>query len=306
MTTLSDMTRNALAAAGPSTVSVGRHGRGAGVVVGHNRVLTNAHNLRDRTTQVMFTDGRAVQGRVSGSAPDHDVVVIDVDTGDVPAIEWSESAADVGDFVFAIGRSRWGDRVTAGQVSSVGQRFRGPRGRRVTGALEHTAPLARGSSGGPLVDESGRLVGVNTHRLGDGFYLALPADAELKQRVDALASGTSFHGRRMGIAVTPAHVARRLRRRVGLPERDGLLVSGVVDGSPAHDAGISDGDLIVGVDGTDITSVDELWDALDNAGDEVTLQLVRGTDEREATLTFSSDTPDKSDDDSESGDTDEA
>ena len=107
-----------------------------------------------------------------------------------------------------------------------------------TGSVEHTAPLAPGSSGGALLDAPGRLLGINTNRLGEGFYLALPADDALRDRIDALGRGESTERPRLGIAVAPQHVARRLRRSVGLPERDGLLVRGVEDGSPAAAAGI--------------------------------------------------------------------
>ncbi len=247
---LSDGARAALATAGPSTVSIGRHGRGAGVVVAQDRVLTNAHNLRDRTTQVTFADGRAEQGRVVGSDLDHDVVVLDVDTADVPALPWAEATAAVGDVVFAVGHTVHGQRVTFGTVSATDRAFRGPRGRRVKGALEHTAALGRGSSGGPVVDASGRFVGLNTHRLGEGFYLALAADAELRTKVDALAAGTTISRRLLGISVVPQEVARRLRSKVGLPDQAGRRVSGVVPGSPAATAGVSEGDLLVSIDGT--------------------------------------------------------
>lgn len=283
---LTAATRTAAAAAGPATVAIGRHGRGTGVVVGPNRVLTNAHNLRDRTTQVTFADGRAEQGRVVGADPDHDLVVLDVDTADAPALAWSDRTLTEGDPVFAAGRGRGGHRVTFGLVSATDRRFRGPRGRRVGGALEHTAPLARGSSGGPLLDADGKLVGINTHRLGEGFYLALPADAEVRARVDQLSAGQHLGGRRLGVAVVPAAESARLRRRVGLAPHDGLLVSGVVDGSPAAEAGLGEGDLVVAVGGTAVTTVDDVWDALDAAGAEVEIEVLRGTESRTITVSY--------------------
>lgn len=289
MTALSDVAdaaRTALASVGPATVVIGRHGRGAGLVVGPNRVLTNAHNLRDRTTQVTFADGRAEQARLVGSDADHDVVVLEVDTADIAPPAWADDGPDVGDAVFAVVQSRWGDRVTPGSVSGRGRAFRGPRGRRIKGSIEHTAPLARGSSGSPLVDASGRVIGLNTHRLGEGFYLALPADAELRQRVDALAKGDDIRGKRLGIAVVPGPAAARMRAKVGLPDQPGLLVAGVQPGSPADAAGVTEGDLVIAVDGTDTPTVDALWDVLDAAGDTLVLRLVRGTDEREVTVSF--------------------
>lgn len=281
-------TRAARSVAGPATVAIGRHARGAGVVIAQDRVVTSAHNLRDRTTQVTFADGRSTQGAVVGVDTDHDVVVLDVPTDEVAPLAWSEAGIEAGDAVFALARTMGGDRVTSGAVSGVGRTFRGPRGRRVSGAVEHTAPLARGSSGGPLVDAEGHLVGLNTHRLEDGFYLALPADEELRQRVDALIGGAHLSTRRLGIVIVPGPRAARLRRRVGLPETPGLLIQAVAEGSPAAAAGLSEGDLLTAVNGRPVTSVDDLWDALDAACEHssVDVSVLRGAEERTVTVTF--------------------
>ncbi len=288
LTDIADATRAAHAVAAPATVAIGRHARGAGVVIAPDRVVTSAHNLRDRTTQVTFADGTHAQAALVGSDADHDVVVLEVPTGDVTPLTWADTPTQPGDAVFALARSDGGDRITTGTVSGVGRTFRGPRGRRVTGAVEHTAPLARGSSGGPLVDAEGRLVGLNTHRMGEGFYLALSADAELRERVDALAGGRHLRTRRLGVVIVPGPRAARLRARVGLPEAPGLLVRAVAEGSPAAAAGLDEGDLLTAVDGRPVASVDDLWDALDAAAarDAVEVTLLRGTDERTATVTF--------------------
>ena len=211
---------------GSATVAIGRDRRGTGIVLADGQVLTNAHNLRDRTTEVTFPDGRTAQGEVLGTDPEGDLAVLAVDTSGAAPAEWATNEAALGQVVFAAARGRHGLRVSFGLVSGTGRSFRGPRGRRIAGSVEHTAPLARGSSGGPLVDAEGRLLGINTRRLGDGFYLAMPADAALRERVGQLAAGESPVRRRLGIAVAPPFVARRLRRAVGLPERDGLLAAG--------------------------------------------------------------------------------
>ena len=222
---------------GPSIVGIGRGTRGSGVVIADGKVLTNAHNLRGDEVTVTFADGRRTRGTVAGVDGDGDLAVIEVDTaGATPA---------------RVGRRRGprpsappssgpapahggGTRVTFGLVSAVARAFRGPGGRRIDGSVEHTAPLAPGSSGGALVDADGQLVGLNTNRIGEGFYLALPADAALRARVDALAARRVADARPARRRRSrPSHVARRMRRSVGLPERDGVLVRGVEDGSPA-------------------------------------------------------------------------
>src|SRR6202042_1373814 len=142
-----------------------------------------------------------------------------VDTGEVPALPWASSASvEIGDPVFAAANPGGrGLRVTFGFVSGVDRTFRGPRGRRISGSLEHTAPLLPGSSGGPVLDADGRLLGINTNRLGEGFYLAVPADEALRGRADALARGETATSPRLGVSITPGHVARRLRRAVAPP-----------------------------------------------------------------------------------------
>ena len=274
------------AGVGPSVVGIGRHTRGSGVVVGDGRVLTNAHNLRSDTVNVTFADGRAVQGRVAAVDGDGDLAVIEVDTAGAPALTWADDdALSLGRPVFGVAATAGGGvRVTFGLVSAVAQAFRGPGGRRIAGSVEHTAPLAPGSSGSALLDAEGALVGLNTNRVGEGFYLALPADGSLKARVDALARGESKERPRLGIAVAPAHVSRRLRQSVGLPERDGVLVRGVEDGSPAAAAGIAEGDLLVAAAGKPIDDVDAVHEVLRDAGFPLELTLVRGAEERTVTV----------------------
>jgi serine protease Do len=288
---LSEASRRVAEKAAAATVAVGRDRRGSGVVIGPDQVLTNAHNLRDRTTEVTFADGRSVQGTVAGVDADGDLAVLTVETSDVPAIEWAEATPAVGDAVFAVSGGRRARSVSFGLVSAVDRTFRGPSGRRVTGSIEHTAALARGSSGGPLTDPDGRLVGLNTHRLGEGFYLALPGDATLRQHVADLAVGVVPVRRRLGVALAPAEVAARLRRAVGLPPHDGLLVRGVEEGSAADAAGLRQGDLLVAADGRELHAPDDLFELLEGAADTITFTVIRGAEELTVAVTFASEEP---------------
>jgi len=275
---------------GPSTVGVGNRWRGgSGIVLETGKVLTNAHNLHGDEVHVYFADGHSADGTVLGVDGDGDLAVIAVDTGDTAPLAWGDGTAlEVGAPVIAVGNpSGQGLRVTAGFVSGLDRSFRGPRGRRVAGAVEHTAPLMPGSSGGPIVDTAGRLLGINTNRLGSGFYQSIAAGADLRARVDALGRGEAPRRRRLGVGLAPAHVARQLRRAVGLPERDGLLVREVEEGSPAETAGIAEGDLIVEAGGRAIGSVDDLFEALASAKakEPIAVTIVRGTEERSVSVT---------------------
>jgi serine protease Do len=282
ITALRDLAGAVTTAASPSVVRIGRHGgRGCGVVVAPDRVLTNAHNLRDRTTEVTFGDGRAVQGEVTAVDPAGDLAVLAVPTEGAAPLEWAAEPPSAGSIVFAVGRARDG----------VARAFRGPRGRQITGSVEHTAPLARGSSGSALVDEDGRLVGLNTARLGEGFYLALPADAALRERVDALVRGEAPRRLMLGVGLAPAEVAAKLRASVGLPDRPGLLVRAVDDEGAAARAGVQVGDLLTFADGRTLATVDDLHAALDaaRAAARLELHVVRGADDLDLTVTFDDD-----------------
>jgi serine protease Do len=288
MTVLADLGReigDIANTVGPSVVGIGNRWRGgSGVVIGENRILTNAHNLHGDEVTVTFADGRSADATVAGVDTDGDLAVLEAPTNGAATLVLGTDAPGVGTPVVALGNPNGhGPRVTFGFVSGVGRSFRGPRGRRVAGAVEHTAPLMPGSSGGPVVDLDGNLLGINTNRLGNGFYLAIAADASLRDRVAALGRGEEPKRRRLGVGLAPSHVARRLRRAVGLPERDGLLVREVEDDSPAARAGIAEGDLIVAVGDRPITSADDLFDALGGEG-ALTITIVRGAEEQTVTV----------------------
>jgi serine protease Do len=250
------------------------------VVIAQDRVVTNAHNV-DEDGATVLIGGEAIEARLVGVDADGDIAVLEVATGATPALApGAEVAPRIGTPVIALGRAADGGiRATVGFVSAIDRAFRGPRGRRVSGAIEHTAPLAPGSSGGPVVGLDGALLGINTNRLDNGFYLALPAYAGLAERVAALGRGDAPRRRRLGVGLAPAHAARRMRRAVGLPERDGVLVMSVEEGSAAAAAGITQGDLIVGAGGQPIRDADDLFEALAGEG-SLTLTLVRGAEER--------------------------
>jgi serine protease Do len=276
--------------AGSSVVGIGqRWGAGSGIVLGEGRVLTNAHNVRGSQVTVTFSDGRTADGTVAGHDIDGDLAVIETDTAQAPALAWASGGPAIGMPVFALANPGGrGLRVTFGFVSGIDRSFRGPRGARITGSLEHTAPLLPGSSGGPVLDATGQLLGINTNRLGEGFYLAIPADEALRGRVDALGRGESVRPPRLGVAITPGHMARRMRRAVGLPDAEGLLIREVDEAGPAARAGLTRGDLIVTAAGQPVRSVDDLFGVLRAAapGSTIELTVLRGTDERSVQVTL--------------------
>lgn len=272
-----------------STVGIGNRWRGgSGVVIGKNQVLTSAHNLHGDEPQIYFADGRQARGQVKGVDEDADLAVLEVDTADAQPIAWGDGKElQIGAPVIALANpSGGGRRLSVGFISSLDHAFRGPRGREMGQLIEHTAALMPGSSGGPIVDAEGRVLGINTIRMGGGFYGAIAADKTFQERIERIGRGEVRSQRRIGIGIAPAFVARRLRRAVGLPARDGLLVRDVEDGSPAATAGIQEGDLVVDVGGRPVRDVNDMFEAIESAADgSVSLTLVRGIEERTVEVT---------------------
>jgi serine protease Do len=271
---------------GPAVIGLRAGSRGgSGVIVAPGIAVTLARNVRhdELTVRVGDSDHAA---RVTGVDPTVDLAVLTIAGPDLPEpIAWAVGeGVTIGSEVYALadpaGR---GLRVTPGTVSRAPSGLRGPSGRLIEGVIEHTAPLPRGSGGGPLVDSDGRILGLNAIRRDGGLIVAWPA-AALRDRAATLASGLATAPPRLGVALVGARQARRLRAAVGLEPIDGLLVQAVETGSPADGAGIARGDVIVAVDDRPVTDADPLYAALDAAtGGDVALKIVRGS--RELLLT---------------------
>src|SRR3954466_9012756 len=146
VTTLQEAIGGAAERVGPSVIGLGRGwGHGSGVVIADGRVLTNAHVLRGDEVAAKRADGEFVLGGGLGVDADLDVAVVEIDTAGAPPVAWEPPVVDevrAGTPVFALadpgGR---GLRTTFGLVTATGRSFRGPRGRRIRGSIEHSAPL---------------------------------------------------------------------------------------------------------------------------------------------------------------------
>jgi len=282
---LEELTSAARTVADTAGASVVRLGRGrasaCAVVVSDRHLVANAHSVHHETMLVRTSDGRQTEASVVGVDHDGDLAVLEAENLG-PSVAFSDTEVVLGTPVFAIAVAGTGPRLTMGLVSSLGAGFRGPRGRRIKGTIEHTAPLAPGSSGSALLDVEGRLLGINTSQLGRGFYIALPADEAFRELLRRLAVGERVERPRLGIAIAPPWVSHRMRAAVGLPQRDGLLIREVEADSPAAEAGLAVGDLLVAVDDRALADPDDLADVIDAGPERLEVTLLRG--ETEMTL----------------------
>jgi S1-C subfamily serine protease len=292
MTSLTDTQttlRRVAETSGTAVVGLGRGwGVGSGFVLADGHVVTTARALSSDEVGVSLAGGNGQHGRRIATDPDLGLAIVEADTGDAEPLAWvpDDEAPGIGSAVIALANPGGrGLRISPGFVT---REPRPLRGRRSRGGIEHTAPLPRGSAGGPLLDLDGRVVGVNASRRDGGLILAVPVTEATRERLLALARGEAVARPRLGVAVVPAHVGRRMRRAVGLPERDGALVRGVQDDSPAERAGIERGDLIVAAQGRPVDGVDALHTVLDRSrpGDTLEIALLRGVEELTVSATL--------------------
>lgn len=260
----------------------GAHSIGSGVVYAEGLVLTNAHNVMGRSVELRLESGEARDAELLGVDIDADLAVISADTSDIEPVPWlpEQGAAAIGDPVIGMANpGGQGLRATLGFVAATGRSFRGPRGRRISGGFEHTAPAPPGASGGPVLDLEGRLLGINTLRLRRGFYVAASAGPEMRTLVEALESGEVRKRRRIGVGLAPVEVSRRMRSSLGLDEKTGLLIRMVEDDGPAARAGLREGDLLMGAGGQELLRYDDLHRAIDEAGESLELLVARVNEE---------------------------
>ncbi len=269
-------------------------GTGSGFVWDSDgRIVTNYHVIEDANqVQVTLTDNSTWKAALVGASADKDIAVLKIaaPAAVLRPIPVGESAGlQVGQKVFAIGNPFGLDQtITAGIVSALGREIKSANGMTIHDVIQTDAAINPGNSGGPLLDSAGRLIGVNTaiyspDGVNAGIGFAVPAD-----EVNRVVTELIKHGRliRPGLGISVGN--ERLVDRLGIV---GVLVVQVEKGSSAEKAGLRGvrrvsgelylGDIIVGVNGNPVASLDDLSRELDGhqVGDEVTLKLIRDNQE---------------------------
>ena len=257
---------------------------GSGVVVDDaGTFLTNSHVVHGATAiEAEFSDGRTRLADVVGDDPATDLALLRV-TGDGPfphARLGDSNRLRVGDFAIALGSPLGLARtITLGIVSALGRTLRGGGGRVIEGVIQTDAPLNPGNSGGPLVDSSGSVVGINTAVVAgaQGLSFAIPSNT-----AGFVAAEFRAHGRVrrawLGIGAEEVVIPSGLATALGLAATRGVSVRSIETGSPAARAGLRPRDVLVGLAGRPIASVADLHRLLsgDAIGARLQLDVVRG------------------------------
>ncbi|MFM1907662.1 MAG: hypothetical protein RLZZ591_1339 [Pseudomonadota bacterium] len=266
-------------------------GLGSGVIVSaQGFILTNNHVVEGADEiDVVLNDGRNAKARVMGTDPESDLAVLKIDLDRLPIIVLGNSEqVRVGDQVLAIGNPFGvGQTVTSGIVSALGRNQLGIN--TFENFIQTDAAINPGNSGGALVDINGRLLGINTaiySRSGGsmGIGFAIPVSSAQQVLEGIVKEGRVSRG---WIGVEPNELSPELARSFGIKPRQGVVITGVLQGGPAAQAGIRPGDVIVNVAGRQVNNVAELLSHVAGLkpGAPANVVVARGNGERSITVT---------------------
>lgn len=238
-------------------------------------VVTADHTVRTTDDITISTaDGRMLPGVLAGRDPGSDLAVLRVkDLGSAAAALGDDAGLKVGHMVLALG---YGPRVSWGVISALGPRWRSHRGGEIDRLVRLDLLLYPGFSGGPLVDSTGRVIGVITSGLGHDSRLAVPATTVNRVADELLKSGRVARGY-LGLGTQPVRMPDSLRSQLGLPGEIGLIVVMVEPDGPAARAGVLLGDVLVALDGEAVSDLEEVQARLrgDRIGAAMRATLVR-------------------------------
>ena len=258
----------------------------SGILWAEDLVVTAHHILEvDETVDVVDSQGGRVQAEIVGRDPSTDLAVLRAPGSLGKAPTWVDpEGVRVGHMVLAIGRPRSSVQATLGIVSALGGAWRTPMGGQVDHYLQTDVVMYPGFSGGPLVDAAGGVIGLNTSALLRGVSVSLP-----KPTVKRIAEALLEHGRIqrgfLGVSAQPVRLPAGQAEQAG--QETGLLLASTEPDGPAEAGGLLLGDVLVGMNGNPLRSLDDLLAGLgDQAGKPAVFRLLRGGEIKEQSVTL--------------------
>jgi S1-C subfamily serine protease len=275
------------ASASTVMVSARRGIPSSGVCYTADLVLTADHSIEgDDDIKVTLPDGSEIKASLAGRDENSDLAILRLERPvGVPA-ERAPKDSQVGQFVLAIGRpSPEGVQASLGVVSSVGGPVRTSRGGLLNRYLQTDAIPYPGFSGGPLVNADGQIVGINTSGLTPGASLAIPASTAWETAASLGKFGRIRRGY-LGIRSQPTELSSNLQSQIGRSQANGLLLVGIENDSPASNAGLIVGDILLSIAGQPVEEHDQLLSYLagDVIGKPVPVEILRGGQRQSVTL----------------------
>jgi S1-C subfamily serine protease len=262
----------------------------SGVIWRNGIIVSASHTVRrDDEVPVTLPNGEATTARVAGRDPATDLIALRVENDSTAAVakpSLDEESAKVGALVLAAGRP--GANVTAsfGIISAIAEGWRSPYGRRVDRILRLNVAVYDGFSGGPLVDPSGGVIGINTSTLLRGAPASLPASV-VDHVVDELLEHGHIRRAFVGVALHPVELGAAMAARLKLEHQTGLVILSIADRSPADTAGLLIGDIVIKANGRAVHNHSDFLDVLSNVDESgaLELELVRGGEARTVPVT---------------------
>lgn len=270
-------------------VKARQHTPSSGVHWRQGIIVAAAHTIeRDQDISVILPDGSTKPASLAGGDSGTDLAVLKVEGVTLPTAEVGDAAdLKVGQIVLAVARpGEDGLSATMGAVSTVGGPWRTWSGGRLDAFIRPDLTLYPGFSGGPLVDASGRVAGLNTSGLSRSGAVTIPASTVNRVVEQLLTRGRIARGY-LGLGMQPVRIPESLRQSLGLSSDAGLIVVSVEPDAPAEKAGILVGDILVSLDGKPVTDPRDVQSLLDSESVGKTLQavLIRGGERKEISVT---------------------
>jgi S1-C subfamily serine protease len=300
---------------GVAFIQAGRGGQGTAtgsgfVIDDEGHIITNAHVVEgaEEIRVQLGEDGEARTATLVGADPSSDVALLHVDeNNDLRTLELGDSSGvEVGDSVVAIGNPFGLDRtVTSGIVSAKARQIQAPNGFSISDVIQTDAAINPGNSGGPLLDASGRVIGINSQIAtsgggNQGVAFAVPISTAQDVVAQLLDDGSV---ERAYLGISGGDITAESAQALSLPTDKGVIVDQAYPGGPAADAGLrgasgetsvggqtvpSGGDIITKLDGEQVDGMEQMISAVNSAqpGDKIVLTVIRDGGESELTVTL--------------------